>query len=331
MSPRRLVLQLLVLLAVLAAANGAVAVVSRHSGARKTLRTAEESPPADVLFLGNSLMAVGIDCGAFESAWPGRRALNLSLGASTPVEHLLILKLAGRHAGAEDVVYGFWDTQLTAPVADDAYWDLLGRRAMAYYADPEEAIPLYAADSPWRAAQMRLVSWVPLLAERLRIWAQVEKLRRRLGRVGLTPEGTNRFGRAADFAAFEAPDEQAFARQCRADAEAGVPLSEPVQALCRTARDRRAKLLLVEMPMTARHRRLFYDTPGWLRYRRHLEALARQEGGGYLSAADWVGDEHFSDVVHLNAAGAAIFSRRLAQTLRDRHNEEAARQQGGGH
>jgi hypothetical protein len=116
----------------------------------------------------------------------------------------------------------------------------------------------------------------------------------------------------------------------------GMPIPENFdwpyfRAMLRIARDRRAKLLLVEMPMTARHRRLSYDTPGWLLYRRHLEALACQEGGGYLSAADWVGDEHFSDVVHLNAAGAAVFSRRLAQTLRDRHNEEVARQQGGDH
>jgi hypothetical protein len=329
MKARQLLIQLLVLLAVLAAANGAVAVLSRHSMARKTLSAIEESPPADVLFLGNSLMEVGIDCAAFESAWPGRRALNLSLGASSPVEHLLLLRLAGRHAGARDVVYGFWDMQLTAHPPDD-WWNLTGRRAMAYYADPEETIPLYARDSPWQSWQLRLGPWMPLEAERLRIWAQVEKLRRRLGRVGLPPEETNRFGRAADCAAFEAPDPREFERQCGAAAAVRVPLNEPVRGMFRTARARGAKLLLVEVPMTTRHRRLFYDTPGWLLYRRQLESLARQEGGEYLSAADWVGDEHFSDVVHLNAAGAAVFSRRLGQTMSARQNEEVPRRQGGG-
>jgi hypothetical protein len=330
MKARQLLVQLLVLLAVLAAANGAVAVLSRQSGARQRLRSIEASPPADVLFLGNSLVDAGVDGGAFESAWPGRHGLNLGLGASSPVAHVILLKRAGRHGRARDVVYGFWATQLTDPVPDD-WSDLAGNRAVAYYVDTEEAIALSAPDSPFRAWQMRLLSRVPLLAERQTIWARVERLRRRLGRVGLPPEETNRFGRAADFAALEPPDPLEFAGQCRQSAEDGVPFSAPVQALFRIAGARGARVLLVEMPMPSGYRRRFCDTPGWLLYRRHLRELARKEGGAYLSAVDWVGDEHFRDVLHLDPTGAALFSKRLAEEMSAMEAKAVAPGQGGDH
>jgi hypothetical protein len=328
MKARQLVVQVLVLVAVLVAGNGAVAFKSRNFVPRQKLRSIEASPPADVVFLGNSLMEAGADCRAFESAWPGPRALNLGLGASSAAEHALLWKAAGRHAGAE-VVYGFMADQLTAPVPG-GWEELTGNRAMAYYADLEGAIALYAPDSPWQAWQMRLVSKVPLLVERTAIWARVERVRRRLGRVGLPPEETNQFGRAADFAAFEPPDPPAYDRACRQAAADRVPLCEPVRALFRLARARGSKVLVVEMPMTSSYRRRFCDTTGWSLYRQHLQSLARQEGGDFLSAVDWAADDLFSDGLHLGRAGAAAFSRRLALTMKARQDGKVARRQGGG-
>jgi hypothetical protein len=233
-------------------------------------------------------------------------------------------------AGGAVVVYGFWATQLTDPVSDD-WSDLAGNRAVAYYVDTEGAIALSAPDSPLRAWQMRLVSRVPLLAERLTIWARVERLRRRLDRVGLPPEETNRFGRAADFAALEPPDPAEFARRCRQAAEDGVPFAEPVRALFRVAAGRGARVVLVEMPMPSGYRRRFCDTPGWLLYRRHLRELAGQKGGAYLSAVDWVGDEHFRDVLHLDPTGATLFSKRLAEEMSAMGAKPVPREQGGDH
>jgi hypothetical protein len=324
MSPVRLVVQLLLLLAVVVAGNMAVALWTRNSASRQRLRSLKEAPPADVLFLGNSLVEHGADCGTFEAAWPGRRALNLGLGWTSPCEHALLLQAAGRHAGA-DVVYGFFDLELTLPVPG-GWADLTGNRAMAYYADLDSAIALYAPDSPLRACQMRLVSQVPILVERTAIWSRVEKhVRRRLGRIGLPADKADPFDRAAAFAGLASDPVQV-----RAAVDNRAPLSEPVKALFHIARARGSKVLVVEMPMRAGYRRLAYEGPAWLLYRRHLEALVQQEGGSYLVASDWVGEGGFADRLHLNGAGAAAFSRRLGQTLRERQHEGVARQQGAG-
>ena len=39
---------------------------------------------------------------------------------------------------------------------------------------------------------------------------------------------------------------------------------------------------------------------------------SEREGGIYLVASDWIEDDGFADHLHLNAQGAAEFSRRLA-------------------
>jgi hypothetical protein len=324
MSPRRLVLQLLVLLAVVAAGNGALAFMSRNSVPRQKLRSIQASPPADVLFLGNSMTEAGIDCRAFESAWPGRHALNLGLGSSSPAEHALLLRAAGRHGGAQ-VVYGFFDLQLTDPVPG-GWADLTGNRAMSYYADLDSAIALYAPDSPLRAAQMRVVSRVPMLVERMGVWAKVEQWRRRLGGVGLPAGETNRFGRAADFDQLAASDPAEF----RAAVDRRDPLNGPVKDLFETARRRGSKVLVVEMPLRARHRRQASETVPWLLYRGYVESLVRDEGGRYLVASDWISDDGFADVLHLNQAGAAAFSEKLAKAMSARQAEAVARRPGAG-
>jgi hypothetical protein len=309
---RQLFVQVLLLLAVLGGANGAVACFSRYTSPRQKLRSIEDSRPADVLFLGNSVMDAGADCGAFESSWPGRHALNLGLASSGPVEHLLLLRAARRHAGAV-VVYGFFDLQLTDPLPG-GWEDLTGNRSMAYYADLEAAIAFYAPDSPLRALQMRLVSRVPILVERTRIWAEVEKLRRRLGRIGLPAEEATGPAHLAALMEWVASDPV----QIREAAERRAPLIEPIKALFAVARARGSEVLIVEMPMRMRYWHPVYETPAWLLYRRHVQALVRQEGGNYLVASDWIADEGFEDHLHLNASGAAAFSRRLAETMRAR-------------
>jgi hypothetical protein len=326
MSPRRLVLQMLVLLAVVAAGNGAVAFMSRNSVPRQKLRSIQASPPADVLFLGNSMMEAGVDGGAFESAWPDRRphALNLGLGSSTPAEHALLLRAAGRHAGAH-VVYGFFDMQLTDPVPG-GWADLTGNRAMSYYANLDSAVALYAPDSPLRAAQMRVVSRVPMLVERMAVWARVEQLRRRLGGFGLPAEETNRFGRAADFDQLAASDPAEF----RAAVDRRAPLNGPVKDLFATARKRGSNVLVVEMPLRAEHRSKVYETEPWRLYRSYLESLVRKEGARYLVASDWISDDGFADQLHLNSAGAKEFSERLARAMCASQAEEAARRPGTG-
>jgi lysophospholipase L1-like esterase len=43
--------------------------------------------------------------------------------------------------------------------------------------------------------------------------------------------------------------------------------------------------------------------------------LLQAQGISYVVASDWIGADGFEDGLHLNDAGARIFSTRMAQTL----------------
>jgi hypothetical protein len=305
----RLAIQILLAVIVLVAANVVVSVLARNSNPRQLLRSGDEAEPATDLFLGNSLMAAGLDTTAFAAVKPGR-PLNLSLGSSSPVEHALIYQRQGKHRGAT-VYYGFFDSQLT-DLQDGGWEKLVGNRAMAYYVEPETAIGFYAPDSPLRSCGHRLVARIPVLVERHTIWSKVEKLRRLLGEIGMPRKDTNRFGRAEDFVLLEAdPDE--FASRCSQAVADRVPLNGPLRAIFHQANGRNSPVLVVEMPMTEQHRQRFYSGPAWEAYRSHLIECVREAGGVYVPAADWVGQDGFADHLHMNAVGARAFSSRLAR------------------
>jgi hypothetical protein len=308
MSKRQLAAQVALALAVLAAANAAVAWLARNSVPRQVLRRGASSPPATDLFLGNSTMAAGLDESAFAAILPGR-PLNLGMSGS-PVEHLLIYRQQGRHRGAR-VYYGAFDTQLTDPPSG-GWGDLIGNRAMAYYVEPEVSIRYYAPREPVRALLHRLAGRFPALAERAALWVKVENLRRALGELGMPKKAVNRFGRAEDFALLEG-DLSGFRARCAEAVARDAPLSGPVRELFALARDAGGGLYVVEMPMPSRHRRRYYATPEWPAYRAHVEALVARAGGVVVPASDWVGDDGFIDALHLNAEGARAFSRRLAR------------------
>jgi hypothetical protein len=315
MRARAFVVQVAMCGLVVAAANWGVHAASRGSVPRQVLRAADREEPATHVFLGNSLIASGVDVRAFAEARPGGRPLNLGLGASSPLEHLILLRKADRHRGTV-VVYGYMDRQLTDPVPG-GWDDLFGNRAMGYYADLDTLVRHAAGGDPVHAARLRLTARVPFLVERGAVWAKVEVARRRLGGLGLPAAAETRYGRAEDFAALEAEDVAAFAAACRAAAAGRVGFNPPVAELVQLARDRHAGLVVVEMPMTASHRRRFYETPEWAQYRAHVTALVRAAGGGYVDAADWVPDDEFVDPLHLSPAGASRFTRRLSLALPD--------------
>src|SRR5208282_3020984 len=139
LTKRQLALAAAVLLASLLAMNLAVIYLTRYSLPRRVMRHARESQPAAVLALGNSLVAAGFDETAFDtgaSLSPPHGAANLGLGASSPVEQLLLFRYAlARGMRPRLVVYGFYDFQLTAP-NQFATGDLIGNRAMLYYVEP---------------------------------------------------------------------------------------------------------------------------------------------------------------------------------------------------
>jgi hypothetical protein len=292
--------------------NVAVRQISRNSVPRQISLRIDQSPPVTDLFVGNSLMAAGFEAEPFERAHPGLHALNIGMGSSSPVEHDILLRRALR-LGPKRVYYGVFDTQLFEPIIG-GWEDLVCNRAMAYYIDPETAIRFYAAADPLWAGLMRVIARIPMLVERYAIWARVEKLRRRFGEIGLRTQLTNRFGRAEDFRQLEFSDTAGFRRICRAAVDDRKGLVPPVADMLQVLHEGGIHFIIIEMPMTSNHRRRFYDHPEWIRLRQHVEEQVRHEGGTYLVASDWIGDDGFADQVHLNAQGAAEFSRRIATT-----------------
>ena len=312
MTRTRFLLQTLLFGLCLVALNVVVARLSRHSVTRQTVRRLDAAGPVTDLFLGNSLVAAGIDVGVWRRTRPEAVGLNAGLGASSPVEHNLLLR-RGLATRPRRVVYGYFDRQLTAPVAN-GFGELVGNRALVYQVDAATAAG-YLADDPATALRLRLTGLAPVLVDRLAIWSKVEKLRRRLGGIGMPPARTNRFGRAEDFALLEPVDADAFAAACDADVAADLPLPACVEDMIRLADRSGAEFVAVEMPMTARHRQAFYDTASWRRYRAWLAARIGRAGGHCIDASDWVADDLFADHLHLAPQGAAEFTRRLGRVL----------------
>jgi hypothetical protein len=306
-----------VLMAVLLVYNGLIHFTSRTSQRRQMLSTLNRIPPdTDSLFLGNSLVEAGCDADSFKLAWArGDEAIhpaNIALGATSPVEHYLILKHALAHnLHLKYIIYGFFDDQLNAPVHGD-WSELVGNRALSYYF-PDEAASLYAPGSALKRWQLRLSGYIPMLAERSSLWGKVELARRHLDEIGMPKHQTNRYGRVDDFSALEAHDTAAFNRRCEAVVNKRTGFSLPLREIIKLSQEHGAKLILVEMPMPSRHRKLFYSSSAWVELKQYLANLAADQNLCLISASDWIrDDDNFEDATHLNERGAKLFSAELA-------------------
>ncbi len=316
----RLVIAVCILLAMLLGYNLLIARAAKTSQRQQMLAQLDRIPPqTDCIFLGNSLVEAGCDMGAFLTAWPHNQPplspLNLALGATSPVEHYLILNRALRQPlHLKYLIYGFFDDQLNA--APRGGWsDLLGNRAFSYYF-PGEAASFYAPGSRLKRWEMETVGHIPMLSERSSFWGKVELFRRWLGGLGMPLRKTDRFGRVADFRSLEAKDTQSFNRRCEAILKRHAGFSAPIRDIIRLAQAHGARVILLEMPLPSHHRKLYYSSPEWARLRAHLQTLARQAHADYLSASDWVKDDgDFADPMHLSEAGAKVFSRELAAAI----------------
>ena len=301
---------------ILIAFNLFVQHFARDSVPRQLMRQIDATQAITHLALGNSLIAAGFDPSAFDASMAPQPAVafNAGLGASGTVEHLMILQRALHDEKQVKVlIYGFFDFQLTdAPSA--TLTDFFGNRAAAFYLDPALALRTYQM-SPSDRLEFDLFRHVPMVVERAGIWANVEKMRRAMGEVGMPPADTNRFGRVTDFALLEAHSPADFASQCELGQKAG--LSQPVLQMIADAHARGAQVVIVEMPMHPYHQSHFYALDAWGKYRDHLQKLVEAQHATYLNAADWIGDPNeFADHLHLTSSGARDFSRKLAATIR---------------
>jgi hypothetical protein len=290
---------------------------ARNSVPRQLVRQIDATRGITHLALGNSLIFSDFDPLAFETSMAPRPvvAFNAGLGASGTVEHLMILQRALRNEPTVKVViYGFFDFQLTdTPSA--TLTDFFGNRAVAFYLDPGLALRSYQM-SPSDRLEFDLLRHLPMVVERAGIWANVERMRREMGGVGMPAADTNRFGRVADFALLEARSPTDFTSQCERAQNAG--LSQPVLEMIADAHARGAQVVIVEMPMHPYHQSHFYALGAWDKYRDHLRKLIEAQHATYLSAADWIEDANkFADHLHLAPSGAKDFSARLAAKIRE--------------
>jgi hypothetical protein len=317
---RRLFIPIAIALIFLVGYNVLVALAAKKTQRHELLSMIDHlSPSTDCLFLGNSLIEAGCNARAFESGWSESNstplAVNLGLGATTPVEHYLILKRAfEKSSGIKYVIYGFYDDQLnTTP--DGAWEQLVGNRALSYYF-PNEAAPFYTPNSRLGEWRLEMTQRVPMLAERSSLWNRVELLRRQLQAIGMPEETENRFGRADDFNLLESKDAPSFVQKCNVIVQGRKGFSAPIQAMLDLAHEHGAIFIFVEMPMSPKHRETFYSLPVWTAMRAHLQTLAQTQQVTYITASDWVNDDaKFLDAIHLNEEGARFFSARLGTTI----------------
>ncbi|MGC3969145.1 MAG: SGNH/GDSL hydrolase family protein [Pirellulales bacterium] len=314
MSKRNLATQIVAAALVIVAANVAVAYLARNSYSRVLLRKAEVATSETDAFIGNSLVRCGIDERAFEAVRPNSQAVNLGLGSTWTLDHYLISRQL-KSARLRAVYYGFSDLQLVATGEQD-FSTLVGNRALVYYAEPEIAARYFRGNSVWAAVFPHL-QYLPMLVERLTVWSKVEKLRRQIGEWGLPKAAVNEFGRVEDFAANER-DVTEVANSCRSAVAEAHPIVPEIRDMIQEMRRRNAEVVMVSMPLPSRHRARYYDSPEWRSYLRYVQTLIAAEGASYIDASDWIADEYFTDVLHLNEAGAAEFSTRLAQLMNSR-------------
>jgi len=314
MNGRALLTQLAVLTGIVTAINLALTLLTGGAMPRQVVRAIEASPLVSTVFAGNSLIAAGADTTAYE-AGGGGRAINVGLGSTSPIEHDLLVRRALR-LQPRRVYYGFLNLQLTRLPAS-TWHDLIGNRAMVFYVDPRIGLGFIAPDQPLRALHLRAVAMLPMVVERASLWVRVERLRARLRGIGVPPERVARFGRVADFEAFESLDPPSFRHATATMVATRAPLVPPVLDMLEQVRQSGAEVIVVEMPRTSRDRARFYDTPEWQAYRRYVAGELRRYGATYVVASDWMEDDAFEDGLHLKPADAQAFTARLARSSAD--------------
>lgn len=316
--PSRFLAAVMVALAVLTGFNGVVRYMARNSVPRKLMRHVLNPEPREVLVLGDSLPAAGIDEAELNRSLAGTNrppgVLNAALGASSTVEHLLLCRAALRaHPEIRTVVYaraGMFEP--AAPIKT-----LFGNRALSFQVEPELAASYYTSTPAGRLA-FRLLAFVPMVTERAAVWFKVELCRRYLGRLGLAPEAQSRFGRASDFAPPTQPVNPSMLRKLENWVSQQPQLAPPVNAIFDLCRKRGLRVIVLEMPIapsSAPSASAVVGTPLEAFYRKRIH----EAGADYWLGHDWVQDPKlFADPIHLNPTGAIAFSQRLGLEMRRR-------------
>lgn len=315
MNHRDLIRAALLAFVLLVGANAAVRRLSSNSVPRQWLgRLSAEAPRRDTLFLGNSVVAAGINCDEFDRVLgqplSGKGSLNGGLGGTGPLQALIGWRhvMAGGHH-LRTLYYGAIDLMLTEEDQGGVWRSALGANAVIFLRFPEvaaEYLGLGSLERTW----FLIVGRIPFFVERNSAWSKVELLRRWLGQLGRAHQEQNRFGRVEDF-------KQLVSGNLGRSAAVGQQrLRQDVRTILAEARSSGIRTRVVLLPV---HPSRFPEIrdPGWIRYVEQLKGLLAREGAELVVASDWIRDEAaFTDFLHLNEKGAAEFSRLLARAER---------------
>ena len=289
--------------------NFGITVIERNNPTRILAARLQKASNNDYLFLGNSLIAAGIDTDVCKKQQV--TCMNAGIGSTQSSEHAAIAQEAITSGVRGKLIYGFMD--LTLSESAELGWK--GNRAVAFQLKNVDIPESYGLNSLSRY-EFILRQNIPLLTYQDSLWAKVERVRRVLSDKSLKRKSvTNTFGRADDFSALEDGSAERFAARVRkAMAKTSLLCPEVMRLLNTAAKDGR-EVVFVVMPMPAKHRNAYYRTSDWQAYLDRLATELDALGARLVNMDEMALDSDFSDAVHLSPSGATAFTEFLLPEL----------------
>jgi len=294
---RRLARFAIVVAAGLMILNVGITIIERNNPTRILAARLQKASNNDYLFLGNSLIAEGID--TVVCSKQRLTCMNAGIGATQSSEHAAIAQEAIASGVRGKLIYGFMD--LTLSESPEPGWK--GNRSIAFHLKNVNIPESYGLNGVSRY-DFILRQNVPLLTYQDSLWAKVER-----------QSATNTLGRASDYSALVDGSSERFAARVRkAMAKTWLLCPEIMRLLNAATKDGR-EVVFVVMPMPAKHRNAYYRTPDWQAYLDRLATELDSLGARLVNMDEMALDSDFADEVHLSPAGATAFTEFLLPEL----------------
>jgi hypothetical protein len=277
--------------------NVGITIIERNNPTRILAARLQKASNNDYLFLGNSLIAAGIDTHVCKKQQI--TCLNAGIGSTQSSEHAAIAQEAIASGVRGKLIYGFMD--LTLSESPEPGWK--GNRAIAFHLKNVNIPESYGLTGVSRY-DFILRQNVPLLTYKDSLWAKVER-----------QSATNTLGRASDYSTLVDGSSERFAARVRkAMAKTWLLCPEVMRLLNAATKDGR-EVVFVVMPMPAKHRNAYYRTPDWQAYLDRLATELDSLGARLVNMDEMAVDSDFTDAVHLSPAGATAFTEFLLPEL----------------
>jgi hypothetical protein len=294
---RRLARFAIVVAAGLVILNVGITVIERNNPTRILAARLQQASNNDYLFLGNSLIAEGID--TVVCSKQRLTCMNAGIGSTQSSEHVAIAEEAIASSVRGKLIYGFMD--LTLSESPEPGWK--GNRSIAFHLKNVNIPESYGLTGISRY-DFILRRNIPLLTYQDSLWAKVVR-----------QSATNTSGRASDFSVLEDGSSERFAARVRkAMAKTSLLCPEVMRLLNAVTKDGR-EVVFVVMPMPAKHRNAYYRTSDWQTYLDRLATELDALGARLVNMDEMALDSDFADEVHLSPAGATAFTEFLLPEL----------------